>query len=179
MVSERDQDQEKGGNGGGQPHSASAPPQQMYIHYITRERTPPTPDVYLFQIDSANLVTEIKTAIDLIRGGKVPKVKPGPKGVEWHSRSYVVFVMDVVGHKITGVNFNHEGTSDNYTFDYVNKIDNYNGCSAVYYLNKRRNKMDQPLGDAQDIVKWHVVHTLAAAAEGILTHQGSDPNTGP
>ncbi len=178
MVSERDQGQQKGGSGG-EPHSATSPPQQMYIHYITRESTPPAPDVYLFQIDSANLVTEIRTALDLIRGGKVPKVKPGPKGVEWHSRSYVVFAMNVRGHKITGVNFNHKGTTDNFTLKHEGNIDNHNGCSAVYYLNKRRNKLDEPLGDAQDIVEWHVVHTSAAVAKDILTHQGSDPNTGP
>jgi hypothetical protein len=178
MVSERDQGQDKA-TSGGEP-AFTRPPQQMYVHYITRERTPPAPDVYLFQIDSAALVNEIKTAIDLIRQGKVPKVKPGPDGVEWHSRSYVVFVMDLTGHKITGVDFKHQGTNNNYTFEYRGKIDNHNGSSAVYYLNKRRNKMDQPLGDEQDIVAWEVIHTLAAAAEvRILTHQGSDPNTGP
>lgn len=164
-------------NGGNEPAPAF-----MYVHYLTEREDPPFP-VYLFQIgDPARLEEEIKEAIYAIYRNEVKEVKPGANGVEWRVYSYAVFALSRPGSRITHVNFKHREKGGNNTFKYPKHIDNFGGrFSAVYYTNVRRNKDDEPLGNRSDIVDWEAHHTHVAAKEAaiIVTHQSSDPNTGP
>lgn len=160
----------------------TTPPSFMYVHYLTEAHQDRYP-VYLFQVDPDQMDNEIKAAIDAIVGNKAPEVKPGPLGkVEWKVYSYAVFVLNSTRSKIDRVDFHHEGTGHNHTFGGIGDLPRYKNCTAVYYLNKRKNKNNHSLGpNEKDIVKWEAFHTppIHSAAKGIVNHQNSDPNTGP
>ncbi len=162
--------------------AASAPPAFMYVHFlpeIEQQRYP----VYLFQIDPFQIEDEIKDAIDAILGKKVLEVKPTHNGkVEWKTYSYIVFVLNSQTSEIDWVDLKHQGTSDNHSFILESKLPRYKTCTAVYYLNKRKNKNNAPLGNGEkDIVEWEVHHSqmIKNSSGRIVNHQNSDPNTGP
>lgn len=161
----------------------AATPAFMYVHYLPENEEDPYP-VFLFQLDdSVPLETNIETAVELIRDNKVTEVRPGSLGyVEWRVFSYAVFVFNSRTQEITRVRFWHSGTSNNYAFRSISNIRHNGTYSAVCYQNERRNRRNYPLGNAEkDLVEWEVYHRhiFPAAPMDIVTHQSSDPNTGP
>jgi hypothetical protein len=154
-------------------------PAFMYVHYL-EERHELAYPVYLFQLDDTESIgAQIKTAVTLIRDGKVPEIKPGSsRYVEWRVYSYAVFVLDDEHGHITGVSFDH-----NRTFDHCDTVLADDGSwSSVYYLNKRKNHLGHDLGSTEtDIIDWRTAHHLkdAASPGKMRDHQGTNPNTGP
>lgn len=187
MTTQGDPEQGNSPRSGGSASSggeADRKPAFMYVHYLTESHQEPFP-AYLFQLDDTPPDDQIATAVELIRSKKVPEVKAGTLGkVEWRVYSYAVFVLDYEKAEIISVEFTHlENNGPNRTFDNEKHVASNDGSwSAVYYHNKRKNKVNQDLGPTEcDLVGWKVEHSRKGVVppERRFDHQSSDPNTGP
>jgi hypothetical protein len=161
----------------------SSRPAVFYVYHLGQGGGGPYP-AYLLQNERDDPVEDkVKWAIDNVLENRVPEVlrDPGTDFIHWRAYSYLVFVME--GIIIEDVAFEDLGptpTPNKVNFTYVDRIENYRGCSAVFYVNERINRKNKPLQKHEsEPFEWTAIHPERKVAKGLLSHDGSGTNTGP
>jgi hypothetical protein len=159
-----------------------AHPPWMYVNYLTDDHNVKAP-AYRFALESnEDLQTAVEEAVVKIKGNTAKPVPGSPCNIEWHYPSYMVFVLDSIDQQLNSVSFwLNEDASINNAFGKGKTLKNFDNCTAMYYVNLRRNKKDELLGAEAELYSWKTSHSLRSAKKDHdrRGHENSGQNVGP